>query len=186
VNLLEDSSQLTCHDQLLEEKDLEIQEIIVDELGCSRKWAAMNVQDSVALLRSVAALTTSGVLSGICPIVADPHAHAVVVKEPLGVILGIAPWNAPLILGFRAVAAAVAAGNTAILKVNISRIGPLPWLSHSLTVCSGFRTQPTHSLFRRSTFPGRRLPSGRSQLPGSQARECRRDFRGIDLASCCA
>jgi acyl-CoA reductase-like NAD-dependent aldehyde dehydrogenase len=74
----------------------------------------------MALLRNVAALTTSGVLSGTCPIVADPYAHAVVVKEPLGVILGIAPWNEPLILGFRAVAAAVAAGNTAILKVNIS------------------------------------------------------------------
>lgn len=62
---------------------------------------------------------TAGVLSGVVPVVRDPEAHAVVVKEPLGVVLAIAPWNAPLILGLRAVAAAVGAGNTAILKVSV-------------------------------------------------------------------
>lgn len=74
------------------------------------------------MLYQVAALTTSGILGGTSPVVADPDAHAVVTKEPLGVVLGIAPWNAPLILAFRAVAAAVAAGNTAILKVSYDRI----------------------------------------------------------------
>ncbi|KAL1908369.1 hypothetical protein Sste5344_005897 [Sporothrix stenoceras] len=39
-----------------------------------------------------------------------------VVKEPYGVILGIAPWNAPYILGIRSVVYALAAGNTCILK----------------------------------------------------------------------
>ncbi|PMD43702.1 ALDH-like protein [Hyaloscypha variabilis F] len=34
----------------------------------------------------------------------------------ISVILGIAPWNAPYVLGIRAVATAIAAGNTAILK----------------------------------------------------------------------
>jgi acyl-CoA reductase-like NAD-dependent aldehyde dehydrogenase len=69
-------------------------------------------------LEECAALLTTGVLSGLVPTVGDPEAHAVVVKEPLGVVLGIAPWNAPLILGVRAVAAAVGAGNTVILKVS--------------------------------------------------------------------
>jgi benzaldehyde dehydrogenase (NAD) len=32
------------------------------------------------------------------------------------VVLGIAPWNAPVILGVRAVATALACGNTVILK----------------------------------------------------------------------
>lgn len=54
---------------------------------------------------------------GRFPNISDTEAHAMVIKEPLGVVLAIAPWNAPLILGLRAVAAAVAAGNTAILKV---------------------------------------------------------------------
>lgn len=65
----------------------------------------------------MAAATISGVFSGIAPIVRAADAQALVFKEPLGVVLGIAPWNAPLILGIRAVAAAVAAGNTVILKV---------------------------------------------------------------------
>jgi benzaldehyde dehydrogenase (NAD) len=32
-------------------------------------------------------------------------------KEPVGVILGIAPWNAPIILGVRAIAVPLACGN---------------------------------------------------------------------------
>lgn len=63
---------------------------------------------------------TSGVLTGIAPIIGAPDAQAIVFKEPYGVILAIAPWNAPLILGLRAVAAAIAAGNTAVLKVSYS------------------------------------------------------------------
>jgi len=85
---------------------------------CSALWAKINVLDSIALVEDVAARVTSGVMSGSVPVVRDTESHAVVVKEPLGVVLGIAPWNAPLILGLRSVAAAVAAGNTAILKVN--------------------------------------------------------------------
>ncbi|KAJ5930860.1 hypothetical protein N7466_006353 [Penicillium verhagenii] len=41
---------------------------------------------------------------------------ALILKEPYGVVLGIAPWNAPWPLGCRAVAYALAAGNTCILK----------------------------------------------------------------------
>ncbi|KAI6356231.1 hypothetical protein MCOR25_007921 [Pyricularia grisea] len=70
-----------------------------------------------------AALITSGILSAVSPPTADPLAHAVVFKEPLGVVLGIAPWNSPLILGLRAVVAAVATGNTAILKVSDKTAG---------------------------------------------------------------
>jgi acyl-CoA reductase-like NAD-dependent aldehyde dehydrogenase len=39
-------------------------------------------------------------------------------REPVGVILGIAPWNAPIILGVRAVATALACGNSVILKAS--------------------------------------------------------------------
>jgi len=39
-------------------------------------------------------------------------------KEPVGVILGIAPWNAPIILGVRAIAVPLACGNTVILKAS--------------------------------------------------------------------
>jgi acyl-CoA reductase-like NAD-dependent aldehyde dehydrogenase len=38
------------------------------------------------------------------------------VRQAAGVVLGIAPWNAPVILGVRAVATPLACGNTVILK----------------------------------------------------------------------
>jgi benzaldehyde dehydrogenase (NAD) len=38
------------------------------------------------------------------------------IRQPAGVILGIAPWNAPVILGVRAIATPLACGNTVILK----------------------------------------------------------------------
>jgi acyl-CoA reductase-like NAD-dependent aldehyde dehydrogenase len=40
------------------------------------------------------------------------------VRQPAGVVLGIAPWNGPVILGVRAIAMALACGNTVILKAS--------------------------------------------------------------------
>jgi acyl-CoA reductase-like NAD-dependent aldehyde dehydrogenase len=40
------------------------------------------------------------------------------VREPLGVVAAFAPWNAPVILGIRAVAGPLAAGNTVVLKAS--------------------------------------------------------------------
>lgn len=39
---------------------------------------------------------------------------ALVLKEPYGVVVGMAPWNAALFLGLRAVCAPIACGNTAV------------------------------------------------------------------------
>jgi acyl-CoA reductase-like NAD-dependent aldehyde dehydrogenase len=40
------------------------------------------------------------------------------VREPAGVVLGMAPWNAPVILGVRAIALPLACGNTVVLKAS--------------------------------------------------------------------
>ena len=40
------------------------------------------------------------------------------VRQPVGVVLGIAPWSAPVILGVRAVAMALACGNTVVFKAS--------------------------------------------------------------------
>jgi acyl-CoA reductase-like NAD-dependent aldehyde dehydrogenase len=103
--------------QLLEQRGDEVRGMIEGEINCSKLWSHINLQDSLGLIDEAAALVTSDALSGIIPVTRDSSAPALVFKEPLGVILGIAPWNAPLILGFRAVVAPIAAGNTAILKV---------------------------------------------------------------------
>ena len=39
-------------------------------------------------------------------------------REPVGVIVGMAPWNAPVILGTRAVAMPLACGNAVVLKAS--------------------------------------------------------------------
>ncbi len=40
------------------------------------------------------------------------------IRQPAGVIVGIAPWNAPVILGTRAIAAPLAYGNTVVMKAS--------------------------------------------------------------------
>lgn len=40
------------------------------------------------------------------------------IRQPAGVCLGIAPWNAPVILGTRAIAMPIACGNTVVLKAS--------------------------------------------------------------------
>jgi benzaldehyde dehydrogenase (NAD) len=45
-----------------------------------------------------------------------PGSLAMAVRRPAGVVLGIAPWNAPIILAVRAIATPLACGNTVVLK----------------------------------------------------------------------
>jgi acyl-CoA reductase-like NAD-dependent aldehyde dehydrogenase len=40
------------------------------------------------------------------------------VRQPCGVVFGIAPWNAPIILGTRAISMPLACGNTVVLKAS--------------------------------------------------------------------
>jgi acyl-CoA reductase-like NAD-dependent aldehyde dehydrogenase len=47
-----------------------------------------------------------------------PGKRAMAVRQPVGVVVGIAPWNAPVILAVRAVAAPLAYGNTVVLKAS--------------------------------------------------------------------
>jgi acyl-CoA reductase-like NAD-dependent aldehyde dehydrogenase len=102
--------------QLFREKEEKARELLADEIYATPLWATINIEDTFAMIHEAAAGVTSPLLSGSIPTTSDPEAEALVFTEPLGVILGIAPWNAPMILGFRAVLPAIAAGNTAILK----------------------------------------------------------------------
>jgi benzaldehyde dehydrogenase (NAD) len=66
------------------------------------------------MIREAAALTTQ-IAGEVIP--SDvPGSLAMAVRQPAGVVLGIAPWNAPVILGVRAIATPLACGNTVILK----------------------------------------------------------------------
>ncbi len=84
------------------------------ETGSSALWAGFNVHVAAGMLQEAAALTTQ-VGGEIIP--SDvPGSLAMGVRQPAGVVLGMAPWNAPVILGVRAVATPLACGNTVVLK----------------------------------------------------------------------
>lgn len=86
------------------------------ETGATGGWAGFNCMLAAGMLREAAAMTTQ--ISGEVIPSNKPGSLAMSQRKPLGVCLGIAPWNAPMILGVRAVAMAIACGNTAILKAS--------------------------------------------------------------------
>ena len=86
------------------------------ELRASEPWARFNVQLGAGMVREAAALTTQ--ISGEVIPSDRPGLLSLALREPVGVILGIAPWNAPVILGCRAIATPLACGNTVILKAS--------------------------------------------------------------------
>lgn len=64
-------------------------------------------------------LTLAGLIptvQGTVPTLGEEGKSAMMLREPYGVCLGIAPWNAPHVLGMRACLAPIATGNTVILK----------------------------------------------------------------------
>ena len=87
---------------------------MTEEIGATGPWGGFNVHFAASLLREAAALTTQ-ITGEIIP--ADkPGVLSLAVRQPAGVVLGIAPWNAPVILGVRAIATPLACGNTVILR----------------------------------------------------------------------
>ncbi len=89
-------------------------EAVAAETGASGMWAGFNVMLAAGMIREAAALTTQ--ISGEVIPSDVPGSLAMGVRQPAGVVLGIAPWNAPIILGVRAIAVPLACGNTVIFK----------------------------------------------------------------------
>jgi len=86
------------------------------ETGATAAWAGFNHMLAVSMVREAAAMTTQ--VGGEVIPSDKPGCVAMAVREPAGVVLGIAPWNAPIILGVRAIAMPLACGNTVILKAS--------------------------------------------------------------------
>lgn len=98
----------------LEAKLPQFVEAVAAETGATGMWAGFNVMLAAGMIREAASLTTQ-IAGEVIP--SDiPGSLAMGVRQPAGVVLGIAPWNAPIILGVRAIATPLACGNTVILK----------------------------------------------------------------------
>jgi acyl-CoA reductase-like NAD-dependent aldehyde dehydrogenase len=99
---------------MLEARTDDFARTMLEETGATAPWAGFNVHLGAGILREAAALTTQ-ITGDVIP--SDkPDVLALAIRQPVGVVLGIAPWNAPVILGVRAIAAALACGNTVILR----------------------------------------------------------------------
>jgi acyl-CoA reductase-like NAD-dependent aldehyde dehydrogenase len=89
---------------------------VAGETGAMANWYGFNVHLAASMLREAAAMTTQ-IYGEVIP--SDvPGSFAMALRQPCGVVLGIAPWNAPVILGTRALAMPLACGNTVVLKAS--------------------------------------------------------------------
>jgi acyl-CoA reductase-like NAD-dependent aldehyde dehydrogenase len=91
-------------------------ELMTEETGSTAPWAHFNVMLASNMLREAAAITTQ--ISGEVIPSDKPRTLALAIRKAAGVCVGIAPWNAPVILGTRAVAMPLACGNTVVLKAS--------------------------------------------------------------------
>jgi acyl-CoA reductase-like NAD-dependent aldehyde dehydrogenase len=100
--------------ELLEAHAADFAAAVRDETGSTAGWGHFNVHVAASMLREAASMTTQ--VSGEVVPSDVPGNLAMAHRQPVGVVYGIAPWNAPVILGVRAVAMPLACGNTVVLK----------------------------------------------------------------------
>lgn len=102
--------------EALEAKKAQFVAAMMAETGSTAGWAMFNLGLAAGIVREAAAITTQ--IAGEVIPSDKPGCISLALKEPVGVILGIAPWNAPIILGVRAIAVPLACGNAVILKAS--------------------------------------------------------------------
>jgi len=99
---------------ILERRQQELLDIVTQETGGTLGWATFQTSFIPGQLREAAA-QVHAVGGEIIP--ADlPGAFFMAIRQPVGVVAAITPWNAPLILSLRGIALPMACGNTAVLK----------------------------------------------------------------------
>ncbi|MGW1562642.1 aldehyde dehydrogenase [Streptomyces sp. NPDC002144] len=101
---------------LLEARADDISAVMGTEMGATRPWCMFNAHVAKGMLAEAAAQAYSAVGEVIPSDV--PGLTALGIRQPAGVVVGIAPWNAPLILGVRAIAMPLVYGNTVVLKAS--------------------------------------------------------------------
>ena len=102
-------------DRLLERMD-DFAETVIAETGGTRGWSDFNCRLAASILREAASTTTQ--LTGEVIPADRSDTFSMGLRQPCGVVLGIAPWNAPIVLATRALAIPLACGNTVVLKAS--------------------------------------------------------------------
>jgi len=107
---------LIAASEALRAKSDEIVEAMAEEIGATAGWAMFNIGLAADMLLEAAALTTQ--IAGEVIPSNRPGSLAMAVRQPAGVVLSMAPWNAPVILGVRSIATPLACGNTVVMKTS--------------------------------------------------------------------
>jgi aldehyde dehydrogenase (NAD+) len=99
---------------LIAARGTEIRDLIIEETGSVMMKAPWEVSYAVECLRSAAACTRQA--HGDTFPASAKGQIGMTIRQPLGVIAGISPFNSPFLLAIKKIAFALAAGNTFILK----------------------------------------------------------------------
>lgn len=144
--------------------------VMAHETGSTETWARFNCEIASMILRHAALqceferhVPRQG---------GDPRVSSYLLRQPAGVVLGIAPWNAPIVLAARAVAIPLALGNTVVLKASercpkthsmvieaINDAGAVPGAANLVTNAPDLASDVTeaiiaHAAVRRVNFTG--------------------------------
>lgn len=101
---------------ILEARTPDFITLVSGETGGSPGWGGFNCYLAAGMLREAASITTQ--VTGQTIPTDKPGQLSLAIRTPAGVVLGIAPWNAPVILGVRSIATPLAVGNTVVMKAS--------------------------------------------------------------------
>jgi len=101
---------------LMQERQAELAQIVADETGGTFGWGMFNVGLATGMLHEAGVHAAAVHEQQIHSHISGKRMRAI--RQPAGVIVGIAPWNAPVILGTRSIAAPLAYGNTVVMKAS--------------------------------------------------------------------
>jgi acyl-CoA reductase-like NAD-dependent aldehyde dehydrogenase len=89
---------------------------MTQEIAANQLWARFNVMLASNLFREAAALATQ--LQGETIPTDKPNTLSMTIRQPVGVVLSIVPWNGPVVLAARAIAYPLVCGNTVVFRAS--------------------------------------------------------------------
>jgi acyl-CoA reductase-like NAD-dependent aldehyde dehydrogenase len=107
---------LTKAGDLLESRGPDIAAAVSEETAGTFGWGMFNVGLAAGMYRAAGEVAEEPAADEVSSVIPGLRSRAV--RAPLGVCVGIAPWNAPVILATRAVVWPLAFGNTVVLKAS--------------------------------------------------------------------
>ena len=102
--------------QLMEQRTPEFIETMMSEVGAAGLWAGFNSFLTSQLFLEAAGLATQ--IQGETIPTDKPGALSMTVRQPVGVVLSMAPWNGPGVLAARAIAYPIVCGNTVVFRAS--------------------------------------------------------------------